>query len=75
MWRFSDKWLSEKSGLQEQTVMRRGWACGSVELTWVGNVALLITGHKQSQSNRVCYFHFFAVFPASRDLTFRTYSS
>ena len=56
MWRFSDKWLSEKSGLKEETVMRRGWACGSVELTWVGNVALLITGHNRVNQTESAIF-------------------
>ena len=32
----------------------------------VAGVAHLITGHKQTQSNRVCYFHFFNVVLASK---------
>ena len=32
----------------------------------VASVASLITGHEQTQLNRVCYFHFFGMVNASK---------
>ena len=32
----------------------------------VASVAYFITGHEQTQCNRVCYFHFFGIFLASK---------